>query len=280
MIDLEKIGKFSDIPEVSEDWKKVIERIRERERVLVLGETDSGKTSFCIAVEKLKKNVATVDLDPGQQRFFIPGCVSLKLKGKIFKFFIGSTTPRFSEWMILLAISTFLQKLKGHKGPIIFDMPGYIKEDRALMLILAKIKLIKPHKIIIFKSPETERIKNFSAKFSEIIEINPNEKTRKISPEERARIREEKIKLYFSQYKKISVPKTKIINLSYYNENFQDFLGFFRNWLTEFIGVVLQEDQDNLLVAVPQNFKDKKWDFILKSPMKIKIDFDGQERRN
>lgn len=280
MVDLEKIGKFPDVPEVSEEWKNVIERIRERERVLVLGETDSGKTSFCIAVEKIKKNVATADLDPGQQRFFIPGCVSLKLKDKILKFFIGSTTPRFSEWLILIAISTFLQKLKKHKGPLIVDMPGYIKEDRAIMLLLLKINLIKPHKIIIFKSPETDKIKNLSAKFSEIIEIEPNKKTRKISPEERARIREEKIKLYFRNYKIIRVPKTKIINLSYQNENFQDFIGFFRNWLTEFIGIVMQEEQDNLLVAVPQNFRDKKWDFILKSSMKIKIEFDGQEERS
>jgi polynucleotide 5'-kinase involved in rRNA processing len=276
-IKLSKIGKFSQTPKIPKNWAEVIRKIRKKDRIIIVGGVDVGKTSFTIALERKFKNPAVIDLDPGQQRFFIPTCVSAKYKNKILKFFVGSTSPRFSEWLIILALQTFLQRLEKFKPDLfILDTPGFIEGDRAVVLKISETIIFRPTKSVIITEDKTktEKLIEILSKFSKVYILNPSEDARKISPEERAEIRLTKFKNYFSKTKEIIISKEeqkkKIIDISpkIEDQEVTKLIGFFRNGLTEVVGIIKEQSESEMKVIIPEDYEWKNWDFAISSTIK------------
>lgn len=277
-IRLTKIGKFPQTPKIPNDWIEVINKIKKKDRVIIVGGVDVGKTSFTIALERKFKNPAVIDLDPGQQRFFIPTCVSAKYKNKILKFFVGSTSPKFSEWLIILALQTFLQRLEKFKPDLfILDTPGFIEGDRAIALKISETIIFRPTKAVVITEDKTktEKLIEVLSKFSEVYILNPSEDARRISPEERAEIRLTKFKNYFSQTKDIIINngeelKKKVIDISpkIEDQEITKLIGFFRNGLTEVIGIIKEQSESKMKVAIPEDYEWKNWDFAISSTVK------------
>jgi polynucleotide 5'-kinase involved in rRNA processing len=276
-IKLTKIGKFSQTPKIPDDWAEVIRKIRKKDRIIIVGGVDVGKTSFTIALERKFKNPAVIDLDPGQQRFFIPTCVSAKYKNKILKFFVGSTSPRFSEWLIILALQTFLQRLEKFKPDLfILDTPGFIEGDRAVALKISETIIFLPTKSVIITEDKTktEKLIEILSKFSKVYILNPSEDARKISPEERAEIRLTKFKNYFSKTKEIIISKEeqkkKIVDISpkIEDQEVTKLIGFFRNGLTEVVGIIKEQSESEMKIIIPEDYEWKNWDFAISSTIK------------
>ena len=274
---LSKIGKFSQTPKIPKNWAEVIRKIRKKDRIIIVGGVDVGKTSFTIALERKFKNPAVIDLDPGQQRFFIPTCVSAKYKNKILKFFVGSTSPRFSEWLIILALQTFLQRLEKFKPDLfILDTPGFIEGDRAVVLKISETIIFRPTKSVIITEDKTktEKLIEILSKFSKVYILNPSEDARKISPEERAEIRITKFKNYFSKTKEIIISKEeqkkKIIDISpkIEDQEVTKLIGFFRNGLTEVVGIIKEQSESEMKIIIPEDYEWKNWDFAISSTIK------------
>jgi polynucleotide 5'-kinase involved in rRNA processing len=276
-IKLSKIGKFSQTPKIPKNWAEVIKEIRKKDRVIIVGGVDVGKTSFTIALERKFKNPAVIDLDPGQQRFFIPTCVSAKYKNKILKFFVGSTSPRFSEWLIILALQTFLQRLEKFKPDLfILDTPGFIEGDRAVVLKISETIIFRPTKAVVITEDKTktEKLIEVLSKFSKVYILNPSEDARKISPEERAEIRLTKFKNYFSKTKEIIISKEeqkkKIVDISpkIEDQEVTKLIGFFRNGLTEVVGIIKEQSESEMKIIIPEDYEWKNWDFAISSTIK------------
>jgi polynucleotide 5'-kinase involved in rRNA processing len=276
-IKLSKIGKFSQTPKIPKNWAEVIRKIRKKDRIIIVGGVDVGKTSFTIALERKFKNPAVIDLDPGQQRFFIPTCVSAKYKNKILKFFVGSTSPRFSEWLIILALQTFLQRLEKFKPDLfILDTPGFIEGDRAVVLKISETIIFRPTKSVIITEDKTktEKLIEILSKFSKVYILNPSEDARKISPEERAEIRLTKFKNYFSKTKEIIISKEeqkkKIVDISpkIEDQEVTKLIGFFRNGLTEVVGIIKEQSESEMKIIIPEDYEWKNWDFAISSTIK------------
>jgi polynucleotide 5'-kinase involved in rRNA processing len=276
-IRLSKIGKFSQTPKIPKNWAEVIRKIRKKDRIIIVGGVDVGKTSFTIALERKFKNPAVIDLDPGQQRFFIPTCVSAKYKNKILKFFVGSTSPRFSEWLIILALQTFLQRLEKFKPDLfILDTPGFIEGDRAVVLKISETIIFRPTKSVIITEDKTktEKLIEILSKFSKVYILNPSEDARKISPEERAEIRLTKFKNYFSKTKEIIISKEerkkKIVDISpkIEDQEVTKLIGFFRNGLTEVVGIIKEQSESEMKIIIPEDYEWKNWDFAISSTIK------------
>jgi polynucleotide 5'-kinase involved in rRNA processing len=274
---LSKIGKFSQTPKIPKNWAEVIRKIRKKDRIIIVGGVDVGKTSFTIALERKFKNPAVIDLDPGQQRFFIPSCVSAKYKNKILKFFVGSTSPRFSEWLIILALQTFLQRLEKFKPDLfILDTPGFIEGDRAVVLKISETIIFRPTKSVIITEDKTktEKLIEILSKFSKVYILNPSEEARKISPEERAEIRITKFKNYFSKTKEIIISKEeqkkKIVDISpkIEDQEVTKLIGFFRNGLTEVVGIIKEQSESEMKIIIPEDYEWKNWDFAISSTIK------------
>jgi len=252
-------------------------KIRKKDRIIIVGGVDVGKTSFTIALERKFKNPAVIDLDPGQQRFFIPTCVSAKYKNKILKFFVGSTSPRFSEWLIILALQTFLQRFEKFKPDLfILDTPGFIEGDRAVALKISETIIFRPTKSVIITEDKTktEKLIEILSKFSKVYILNPSEDARKISPEERAEIRLTKFKNYFSKTKEIIISKEeqkkKIIDISpkIEDQEVTKLIGFFRNGLTEVVGIIKEQSESEMKIIIPEDYEWKNWDFAISSTIK------------
>jgi len=274
---LSKIGKFSQTPKIPKNWAEVIRKIRKKDRIIIVGGVDVGKTSFTIALERKFKNPAVIDLDPGQQRFFVPTCVSAKYKNKILKFFVGSTSPRFSEWLIILALQTFLQRLEKLKPDLfILDTPGFIEGDRAVVLKISETIIFRPTKSVIITEDKTktEKLIEILSKFSKVYILNPSEDARKISPEERAEIRLTKFKNYFSKTKEIVISKEeqkkKIVDISpkIEDQEVTKLIGFFRNGLTEAVGIIKEQSESEMKIIIPEDYEWKNWDFAISSTIK------------
>jgi polynucleotide 5'-kinase involved in rRNA processing len=274
---LSKIGKFSQTPKIPKNWAEVIRKIRKKDRIIIVGGVDVGKTSFTIALERKFKNPAVIDLDPGQQRFFIPSCVSAKYKNKILKFFVGSTSPRFSEWLIILALQTFLQRLEKFKPDLfILDTPGFIEGDRAVVLKISETIIFRPTKSVIITEDKTktEKLIEILSKFSKVYILNPSEEARKISPEERAEIRITKFKNYFSKTKEIIISKEeqkkKIVDISpkIEDQEVTKLIGFFRNGLTEVVGIIKEQSESEMKIIIPEDYEWKNWDFAISNTIK------------
>ncbi len=312
-----KTTKVSHPKHIPSEWKKVADKVKEGDRIMVIGGVDAGKTSFCIFLEekasetmikkKLQKGdvhkIALIDLDPGQQNISLPGCVSMKIKEiaplrkiwgkrisvreKFFSFFVGRTTPKGSFHLILSALNSFKRKAEEEKVSItILDTSGYIGEDEAVLFKLLKAKTFNPTKIIFISEEKGKtKIERILSDF-EVIKVRPSPLSRKVSIEQRAEIRVEKIKRYFLKTARMKIKKDeKIIHISRPVEmengekntekvriapgSFLDVIAFFRGDFTEFLGLVEEEKGDELTVIVPEKSKRKKWDFGVRKTMKI-----------
>lgn len=277
----EKITKLSDVYPVPE-WKSFLNTVKKKERIIVIGSVDSGKTSFCRYVISHFESPAVLDFDPGQQNLFLPSTVSAKFGKRFLKFFIGKFSPRGAENLVLVALKLFLRELEGENPEItVLDTSGYVKDDRAVFLKLAKCLIFNPTKVVILKTPSPEnhsyieKIKKVLSLFFEVYELPSSEHSRSISREERDEIRTRRLQMYFSESEDIELKKegeTKpIVNLDLYppSETGKELIGFFRGGFTEFLGLVQSEDESVIRVRVPKHHKN--WDFIIRSGLKVKI---------
>jgi len=88
-----------DALHIADDWRSAIDAILagERRRVVVIGPTDSGKSSFVAALLAAAPDFELIDADPGQKMVGAPGTVSLGRSGEARLelggfVFIGSTS--------------------------------------------------------------------------------------------------------------------------------------------------------------------------------------------
>ncbi len=89
-------SKGMDWPELHlpEDWRGALQSAAGRKRILVLGPTDAGKTSFIRALAAVAPEpLGLVDLDPGQKMLGPPGTAGLGSIEHLCRFiFVGSTS--------------------------------------------------------------------------------------------------------------------------------------------------------------------------------------------
>ena len=111
----------SDLPE---DWSAAIERAAGRRRILVVGATDVGKTSFIRALAAASAEpLRLIDLDPGQKMLGAPGTASLGRLGALKRFiFLGSTSASN-----LRGIGIAAAALAGEgKGRFVVNTSGFV----------------------------------------------------------------------------------------------------------------------------------------------------------
>lgn len=77
-----------------DDWRGALQTAAERQRILILGPTDAGKTSFIRALAAAAPEpLGLIDLDPGQKMLGPPGTASLGSIEELQRFiFLGSTS--------------------------------------------------------------------------------------------------------------------------------------------------------------------------------------------
>ncbi|MCS7105378.1 MAG: Clp1/GlmU family protein [Thermofilaceae archaeon] len=139
--------------EVIDIWKKMTDEIVKPSRIVIVGETDSGKSTFSTFLlnTALRKgfSVALIDADVGQNDVGLPGTIALAFPQKpvswlgeldpVSIYFVGSNSPLGLEDSIIVGIVK-LVKLACDKDLIIVNTDGWINNRRALQY---KAKLVE-----------------------------------------------------------------------------------------------------------------------------------------
>ncbi|MHA1237635.1 MAG: Clp1/GlmU family protein [Candidatus Odinarchaeia archaeon] len=200
---------------------------KKRVKVIVIGETDAGKSTLIAKLATYTSNLgyktSVIDMDIGQSSIGPPTTIGLgKVSGKIDKldeikpdalYFIGSISPQRHLLRCLVGLNKLLEIAKKESDIIFFDTTGWVHGGAATAYKTAKIDLIQPDIIITLeRENEVEHIikpylnqsnlRIFREKISE--EVKPRDRER------RRIIREQKLRKYFENADTLSFSFEKV----------------------------------------------------------------------
>jgi len=155
--------------EVLPEWLAVAERMPARGRVLVIGPTDSGKSTIAwwlagwlhgrdrAGPQSQPGDVAVVDTDVGQSRIGPPACVGRCILGATdcCFYFVGATSPdRRPAGTLKATVTACEHASQAGVHWTVVDTTGYVDDTTAIALKTAKISKLRPcHVLAIGDAP-------------------------------------------------------------------------------------------------------------------------------
>ncbi|MCY0860257.1 MAG: Clp1/GlmU family protein [Sulfolobaceae archaeon] len=199
-------------------WVNIANNIAStRGKVIVLGETDSGKTYFSnMLLNKLVNNSRLIDADVGQSSLFIPTFVSsiastkqtlyLRERGFDNLEFYGDITPSSNPRLHINLVLTLIEK---SSEPLkIIDTDGWVRGFLAYRHKLELIESINPDYIILFN----ENLKNnLPERLRQKIIFLKAPHVNKRTTEERRKRRSELYRQYFKDAKEIAIDYEELL---------------------------------------------------------------------
>ena len=196
-------------------WNALVEQLsKKRARiVLVLGQTDTGKTFFCsylanrLLANGLKAGI--LDCDTGQSDIGPPGTIGLAVLERQIVFpgeveptalyFTGSNSPAFHFMPSLVGLKRLVDRGLTLADILIIDTPGWVQGEKARALHRSEIEMLTPDVIILLqRNDELEHlVKNYSPE--KIVRIPVSKGSSPRNHEERKGLREEMYKKYLKQ---------------------------------------------------------------------------------
>ncbi len=162
--------------QVNQEWKQLARRIvKSQQVVLVIGSTDTGKSTFCRFLTDFAVtegfSVAFVDADIGQSqigppttigvKFFEPSPTRVKFDGIADRlYFVGAVSPARNQLQVLTGTRLMVDVARDAQADfIVVDTTGYIHGNAAVVLKQHKIELLRPnHLVCIGRPTELEQI--------------------------------------------------------------------------------------------------------------------------
>ncbi|WP_157046244.1 Clp1/GlmU family protein [Geotalea uraniireducens] len=193
-------------------WEDLLETLRrERGVILLLGATDSGKSTlarFLVAgLTATGLTVALVDTDVGQSALCLPGTVGVKLfrssadladyRCEQFSF-LGSANPARLVPRLLETTGRLTELARSRAEVVLIDTTGLISGELGRGLKLAKIRVTLPDQIIALQ--RRDECEPILGQLDELVirRIHPHPAARTRSKESRSRIRRERLAAYFA----------------------------------------------------------------------------------
>ena len=144
-------------------WKAALEDLRQARTILLLGATDTGKTTFLTWLANIllaqERRIAIVDADVGQSSLGPPTTIGLGVVAAPFQrlqdvpavalYFVGATSPRGHLVPMVVGTKRLVdgaQRLE--VGQVIIDTCGYISADGGQALKYYQIDLIDPDVVV------------------------------------------------------------------------------------------------------------------------------------
>ncbi|HEX7976519.1 MAG TPA: polynucleotide 5'-hydroxyl-kinase [Anaerolineales bacterium] len=266
-------------PEIPSPWER-LELNGLKEVVLIVGATDVGKTTFArylyeaISAEALG-SAAYLDGDPGQSILGPPATLTLALgqkdspafppTGRLFRYFIGSTTPRGHLLPALVGANRLVQAgRETGAGTIIYDTSGLIDPTQGgLALKSAEIDLLAPS--VVFAIQHEQELEPLlkplrRSRRVKVIDLHPAEQARRRSALDRRLHRAAQFASHFSGASAREIDWTQLPIFPYPSFRLnrlvalEDLHGF-----TLSLGIILQIDRPNrsLTLLTPLDSFDK-----------------------
>jgi polynucleotide 5'-hydroxyl-kinase GRC3/NOL9 len=189
-----------------------VQRIRTPETILILGASDTGKTTFAVELAiRLANNepVAFVDADVGQSRIGPPTTIGWALLDNPQKdfskfdtqgiFFVGAVSPAGHLLQFTDALARCVKQTVTSARIIIIDTPGFVANSAATSLWWAVQDILRPTRILLFERNEelsnfVRGVKRFDSQL-EFIKTPPHVSTKSMS--QRQAYRQQRFYEYF-----------------------------------------------------------------------------------
>jgi polynucleotide 5'-hydroxyl-kinase GRC3/NOL9 len=214
---------------VDASWDKALDRSAAARVIVILGETDTGKTSFTTFLANglvgrgLK--VGVVDADLGQSDIGPPTTVGLGLVTQPIDrlgeaevaglYFVGSTSPQGHLLPTVIGTKKMVDKaLALGVDRVLVDTSGLVQGELGRTLKQHKIELIDPDVLLCLqRSGESEHILRpyASGARPEILRLAPGAAGRKRSQEERRQHRERTLQAYFHGARPVHLDLTRVV---------------------------------------------------------------------
>jgi polynucleotide 5'-hydroxyl-kinase GRC3/NOL9 len=214
---------------VDPSWEAAVARALDARVVLVIGETDTGKTSFTtfLATTLLERglSVAVVDADLGQSDIGPPTTVGLGRLGLpverlgdaevVGLYFVGSTSPQGHLLPTVLGTRAMAQKaLRLGFDRVIVDTSGLVQGEMGRQLKQHKIDFVEPDLVLCLqRSGECEHILRPYASGDRpgVLRLAPSGATRRRSQEERRQHRERSLQAYLAGSRAVSLDLGRVV---------------------------------------------------------------------
>ena len=200
---------------IPDSWDALVEKLSKKEAriILILGQTDTGKTFFSsylanrLLTRGLKAGI--LDCDTGQSDIGPPGTIGLAVLERQIVFpseveptalyFTGSNSPAFHFMPSLVGLKRLVDQGLTLADTLIIDTPGWVQGEKARALHRSEIEMLSPDVIILLqRSDELEHlIKNYSQE--KIVRIPVSKGSSPRNHEERKGLRETMYKKYLKQ---------------------------------------------------------------------------------
>ncbi len=210
-------------------WEAAIARAADARVLLVIGETDTGKTSFTtfLADALLDRglSVGVVDADLGQSDIGPPTTVGLgrlRRSGEqladaevVGLYFVGSTSPQGHLLPTVLGTRLMAQKaLRCGFDRVIVDTSGLVQGEMGRLLKQHKIDLVEPDVVLCLqRNGECEHILRAYETGSRpaVVRLASSGGTRRRSQEERRQHREKSLQTYLAAARPITLDLTRVV---------------------------------------------------------------------
>jgi len=215
----------SSLPwDIPSSWKPALEAARAGGMFLLLGATDSGKSTLATILahhaRAAGRRVAVVDADVGQSSIGPPTCVGMtQVLGELSSLdalqaeaidFVGSASP--VGHLLQCAASTKMMAVAARStgaDTLIIDTTGLISGASARALKVAKVRLLDPDFIVAVQAED--EVEHLLAPYRQrarprVFRLPRSRAVRPRSREERAARRQRKLAAYFAQANSVELP--------------------------------------------------------------------------
>jgi polynucleotide 5'-hydroxyl-kinase GRC3/NOL9 len=214
---------------VDPSWEAAVARATECRVMLVIGETDTGKTHFTtfLASALLARGdaVAVVDADLGQSDIGPPTTVGLgRVRLPVERladaevvglYFVGSTSPQGHLLPTVLGTRVMAQRaLRLGFDRVIVDTSGLVQGELGRLLKQHKIDLVEPELVLCLqRTGECEHILRpyGTGDRPAVLRLAPSAATRRRSQDERRQHRERSLQAYFAGARAVSLDLSRVI---------------------------------------------------------------------
>jgi polynucleotide 5'-hydroxyl-kinase GRC3/NOL9 len=195
--------------ELPEPWEDALAEAAGRERVVVVGATDIGKSTFIrLLLERARGGTRLIDLDPGQKMLGPPGTATLGQldPSHVERFiFLGSTSS-----INISGIAKAAASLRKAAKVWVANTSGFVVGPGA-RLQAATIRNLSPDLIIeIAAGPEAPALAAAASGEAPLIRLTRSPAARRKSPAERSRIRQDALDAALSNAAPILVPMNEL----------------------------------------------------------------------
>jgi polynucleotide 5'-hydroxyl-kinase GRC3/NOL9 len=204
-------------------WKAVLEDLQQARTILLLGATDTGKTTFLTwlanALWAQGRRIAIVDADVGQSSLGPPTTIGLGIVAQPFQslqeltpaalYFVGSTSPRGHLMPVIVGTKRMVDRAqRSEVDQVMIDTCGFIGVGGGQALKHYQIELVNPDVVVCLqRAQECEHILRAfrHCQRSRILRLWASHACRRRGMEERRLHRERILLQYFAKPKLISL---------------------------------------------------------------------------